>query len=178
MQEADLLVVLAEIAGVFVGFGALIAVRSGGPSDTSEVTYIRTVLSFGIWVMVAGLTPVVLGGYDMSGHELWLVCGLVGLVVFWGTMVVQATAPENRAELAKAGRSEALRIALGFWPFPLVITGALVLVVLNPFPDQEAALYLTAVVAGLFGAAAMLFMLVFGLGRPQTADEEAEQPAE
>jgi hypothetical protein len=54
MEEAEVLVVLAEIAGVFVGFGALIAVRSGDPSDMPEVTTIRGVLSFGIWVMVAG----------------------------------------------------------------------------------------------------------------------------
>jgi hypothetical protein len=106
--------VLVEIAGVFVGFGALIAVRSGGPSDANEVSFIRAVLSFGIWVMVAGLTPVVLGGYDLSGHELWLVCSLVVLVVWWGAMAVQATTPENRAELARAGRSDALRMAIGF----------------------------------------------------------------
>ena len=31
MQEVGLFVTLAEIAGVFVGFGALIAVRSGDP---------------------------------------------------------------------------------------------------------------------------------------------------
>jgi len=30
MQDADLFMDLAAIAGVFVGFGALIAVRSGG----------------------------------------------------------------------------------------------------------------------------------------------------
>jgi hypothetical protein len=37
MQESDLLMTRAEIAGVLVGIGALIAVRSGGPSDTAEV---------------------------------------------------------------------------------------------------------------------------------------------
>ena len=41
MQEAGLFVTLAEIAGVFVGFGALIAVRSGGASDAREVAGIR-----------------------------------------------------------------------------------------------------------------------------------------
>jgi len=32
MQDADLLVQLAGIAGLFVGFGALISVQSGGAS--------------------------------------------------------------------------------------------------------------------------------------------------
>ena len=33
MQDTELFLSLAEIAGVFVGFGALIAVRSGGPTE-------------------------------------------------------------------------------------------------------------------------------------------------
>ena len=33
MQDADLFMGLTGIAGVFVGFGALIAVRSGGPTE-------------------------------------------------------------------------------------------------------------------------------------------------
>jgi hypothetical protein len=45
MPETDLLLSLAEIAGVFLGFGALISVRSGGPSDAHEVSYIRWVVS-------------------------------------------------------------------------------------------------------------------------------------
>ena len=41
MQDAELFLSLAGIAGVFVGFGALISVRSGGPSGAYEVSYIR-----------------------------------------------------------------------------------------------------------------------------------------
>ena len=43
MQDTEMFLSLAEIAGVFVGFGALISVRSGGPSDAHEVTCIRWV---------------------------------------------------------------------------------------------------------------------------------------
>ena len=84
MQEAEVLVVLAEIAGVFVGFGALIAVRSGGTSDTTEVAYIRWVMSFGVWVMVTALAPVVLGGYDIGEREVWLVCSLAAFAGWLG----------------------------------------------------------------------------------------------
>ena len=38
MQDTELFLSLAEIAGVFVGFGALIAVRSGGPSDAADIS--------------------------------------------------------------------------------------------------------------------------------------------
>ena len=47
MQDADLFMELAAIAGVFVGFGALIAVRSGGASDAFEVAPMRRVVSSG-----------------------------------------------------------------------------------------------------------------------------------
>jgi hypothetical protein len=61
----------------------------------------------------------------------------------------------------------------------VAILAALVLVVLGLFPDQEPALYFTAVVLGLFFAALSLLFLVFGHRGPQVAaSDEAEQPAE
>ncbi len=36
MQDTELFLSLAEIAGVFVGFGALISIRSAGASDAHE----------------------------------------------------------------------------------------------------------------------------------------------
>ena len=82
MQDTELFLSLAEIAGVFVGFGALIAVRSGGPTEAHEVTYIRWVMSIAIWVVIAALVPVIISRYALTGHELWLVCSLLALVLF------------------------------------------------------------------------------------------------
>lgn len=42
-METDLFVHLAEIAGVFVGFGALISLRSARPKDPHDVVYVRAV---------------------------------------------------------------------------------------------------------------------------------------
>ena len=41
MRDTELFLSLAEIAGVFVGFEALMSIRSGGVSDAHEVTYMR-----------------------------------------------------------------------------------------------------------------------------------------
>ena len=60
MQDADLFIGLAGIAGVFVGFGALIAVRSGGASGRMEVGYTRGMVVFGVLAVVAALAPVTL----------------------------------------------------------------------------------------------------------------------
>jgi hypothetical protein len=185
MQEAEVLVALAEIAGVFVGFGALIAVRSGGASDAREVAGIRAVLSFGVWVIAAALVPVTLGAYDIGEREVWFVSSLVALAGFVGVWVMNRLTPEmqdfwaGRGEWrTPASRSRVLVEAGGWTLVVLVILAALVFVVLGLFPDQEPALYLTAVVLGLFFAALSLLSLVFAQRGPQRTPDKAEQPAE
>jgi hypothetical protein len=51
--------------------------------------------------------------------------------------------------------------------------GALILVALGLFPDQEPALYLTAVTLGLFLGALALLMLVLSQRRSQPASDPA-----
>ena len=178
MQEADVFMVLAEIAGVFVGFGALIAVRSGGASDVTEVSYIRWVMALGLWVVVVALAPVVLGAYDIGAREVWLVCSLMALAGFFGVWAANYRTPEFQQEMAPLSRSERVRGTAinGILWVPLL--GALILVVLGLFPEQEPALYLTAVVLGLLLAALTLVYLVFGHRRPVATSDEVEQPAE
>jgi hypothetical protein len=60
MQDTSLFLSLAEIAGVFVGFGALIAVRSGGPSEPHEVTPMRAVVA-----ITVGPLPLATGGGEL-----------------------------------------------------------------------------------------------------------------
>lgn len=48
METTELLMHLAEIAGVFVGFGALISIRSEATRD-EEVMMIRMIVLFAIW---------------------------------------------------------------------------------------------------------------------------------
>src|SRR5512141_450222 len=100
MQDAELFHSLAEIAGVFVGFGALIAVRSGGPTETGAVTGIRWVMSSAIWVVITALVPILVSRYGIGGHELWLGCSLLALILFAVIFLVNGLAPENLAEVA------------------------------------------------------------------------------
>ena len=174
MQDTDLLVQLAAIAGVFVGFGALIAVRSGGASDAHEVAYIRSIVSIAVWVAVAALAPVTLGRYGLAGHDLWLACSVLALVLVLVGFAVNSRTAEMRQEYSQArlmreGAVNALLLA------SLVVT--LILVALGLVPDQEPALYLTAVELGLLATALTLLMLVFSQRRPQTASDPAALPA-
>ena len=159
--------------------GALIAVRSGGAGDAMEVWYFRWVLAMGVWVMVAGLTPVVLGGYDLSGHEVWFVSSLVVLATSMGVWVANFRTPETQTFTAGIPWEQMARLMAPWLIIVLPVLGAPILIVLGLFPEQEAALYLTAVVWGVFLAALMLLMLVFGHRDPQvSASEEVEPPAE
>ncbi len=180
MQDVDLFLSLAEIAGVFIGFGALISVRSGGPSEAGEVSGMRWVVSLGIWVVIAALAPVIVHRYDIAGHELWLVCSLLALVLFAVMFAVNALSPENLAEraatFAATPRATAMVVVQAVptvWLPTASIVLALALVVLGLFADQEPALYLTAVAVGLFGAALSLLLLVFSQRYPSAASDRA-----
>jgi len=177
MQDTDLFLSLAEIAGVFVGFGALISVRSGSPGDAHEVAYIRPVVTLAICVVVAALAPVIISRYGITGHELWMASSLVALVIFLGLWIVNYRTPEMHEERAAAARAEIMPgvAANMLLVVPLVI--ALVLVVLGLFPDQEPALYLTAVGLILFLDALNLLFLVFSQRHPQTTPDPAAMPA-
>jgi hypothetical protein len=177
MQDIDLFLSLAEIAGVFVGFGALISVRSSGASDAHDVTYIRTVVTSAIWVVIAALAPVIISRYDITGHGLWLVCSLLALVLLIGQWIANERTTEARELGAAYSRAQTVGVVASYLGLMIPTIAALVLVVLGLFPDQESALYLTAVGLILFLGAFSLLMLVFSQGPPPTASEPAALPA-
>ena len=159
MQDADLLVELAGIAGVFVGFGALISVRSGGPSEAHEVTYIRSVVAFGMLVIIAALAPVTLGRYDLTGHAGLDAEQPPGARRLARPVVVgdRTTEYARRRGGVSGDRSPAMGSRAGLRALVIVpAAGAPIVVVLGLFPDQEPALYFTVVVLGLLGAVALL----------------------
>jgi hypothetical protein len=170
MQDADLLVGLAGIAGVFVGFGALISIRGSGASEAHEVAYVRMVVWMGLMVIVTSLVPVVVSRYGITGHELWLPSSLLFLVAFWVMNLVSERMDAERRAIVAAMQGKArvrLEVPAAFLWVPMHV--ALILVVLGLFPDLEPALYVTAVVLYLFMDGLILLYLVHSQGRPTTA---------
>jgi len=178
MQDADLFLSLAGIAGVFVGFGALIAVRSGGPSEPEEVAPMRAVVGMGMLTVVAALAPVTLGRYGLTDHQVWALSSALALVGILGFIALSARTPEYRENWATG-------VAATRWtPGEVVGTAATVLymfaLVLAPIilmlglaSDLEAALYFTYVVLILLGAGWTLLWLVFMERRQHTAADQA-----
>ena len=100
MQDTELFMELAAIAGVFVGFGALIAVRSGGPSEPLEGAPMRMMVSMAMLTIVGALAPVTLGRYDLTDHQVWALGSALILVGWLLIFVASARTPEYRASWA------------------------------------------------------------------------------
>jgi hypothetical protein len=162
MEDADLFLELAGIAGVFVGFGALIAVRSSG-ARPDEVGYMRGVVSFGLLTVVAATAPVAISRYAPTEHQLWALSSAVVLVGLVGLIVVMARTPEYRANMATTWHSGGLKAIENVASVPLDIALALVpiVILLGLAPEFEAPLYFTLVVLLLLGAGWVLLDLVF-----------------
>jgi hypothetical protein len=178
MQDTGLFLSLAEIAGVFVGFGALIAVRSGGASDPFEVGPMRAVVLTGMMTIIAALAPVTLGRYDLTAHQVLALSSVLVLVSYSGLAYIHARAPEYKVVAAATKRSGWFRVVEDV-AYALIVGGpilALIVVAMGLLPELEAALYFTVVVLILVQAAWTLLWLVFMERRPQTASDPAAMP--
>ena len=181
MQDTELFLSLAEIAGVFVGFGALIAMRSGGAGDPQEVAPMRLVVGFGMLTVIAALAPVTLGRYSLTEHQIWALSSVLVAIVFGVLLYVHGRSPEYRAARAIVMPTHpAIQTALESVAWLLIIGGsaiAVIAIVLGVAPELEAALYFTVVVLLLVIAAWTLLWLVFMQRRPQTASGPTELSA-
>jgi hypothetical protein len=182
MQDTELFLSLAEIAGVFVGFGALIAVRSGGPTEAQEISYMRAVVVMGMVTIVAALAPVVLDRYGVAGHQAWAlsaVVALVGFLVMAGAMARNARVP---GELVRGAGDTAPAMAVDcrVRERPALLRSAGPPADRHPAgrgPGAGAAFYLTFVVLIMLGAAWSLLGLVLEQRGSQPGSEPASDPA-
>ncbi len=177
MQDADLFIGLAGIAGVFVGFGALIAVRSSGPSGALEVAPMRVVVSMGMMAVIAAIAPVALARYGPTAHQVWALSSAVVLLSLLVLVAVSARTPEFRESWAtstapaRTGGLRAVEAVQGavYLLYMMVSFLAPIVIVLGLAPDLEAALYFTVVVLILLGAGWSLLGLVYAPRRPAGA---------
>lgn len=169
MQDADLLMELAAIAGVFVGFGALIAARGGGASDAFEVAWMRGVVSVGLVAVLAALAPVVISRYGLTEHEVWALSSILLFVGIVGVFALNNLSPETRATEDPIPRSMKVVRSAVWLPTMIVVFLSPIAIVLGVAPVPEEALYFTVVALALLLCAMSLLMLVWTGRRPATA---------
>lgn len=161
MQDFSMLITIAQISGVFVGFGALISVTGKSGIDISQLGQIRAVVTIGLTVIVASLIPVGLGYYGLTGHTLWALCSLIFLILSWVVTLYSLQLPENREYTFSRARANPL-MAVFFWILlELPMQLPLVLTIIGLFPELESAFYFTALVLNVFQAAFVLAQFVY-----------------
>jgi len=180
--DASLFVTLAEIAGVFVGFGALISVTRRGEIETTQHGRLRGLVTIGLLAVIAALLPVVIGRYGVIDYGLWLISSLIFLSLNWAVILFALRRPDDRDVALRQSRTHPVQTAV-FW---ILLEGAvqlpLILIVVGLFPDIEPALYMTAVVLQIFEAAFVLAQidyaqseragLISRAGAPEQADPD------
>jgi hypothetical protein len=175
-QDFDLFVALAEIAGVFVGFGALISFARGDQVDETDLGRLRFVVTIGLVVIVAALVPVGLGRYGVAGRALWGWSSGIFLTIIWLAILSSIRDPESRRFfLSQARENPGASIFLSvFLEVPIQVP--LFFAALGILPSLGAAFYTTALILNLCEAAMVLALLVFSRsagtggqgGRPAT----------
>lgn len=152
---------LAEIAGIFVGFGALISVTGRDEIEAAELGRIRTVVTIGLTAVVAALVPTALAGYGISGRNLWFISSLVFFVLLQVVNILSLRRPENRALLVSQWRTNPISSTFFFLLLEFPLHVLLVLALLGVFPDLEPAFYTTVLVLHIFQAAFVLAQMVY-----------------
>lgn len=156
-METDLFVHFAEIAGVFVGFGALISLRSARPTDPHDVVYIQGVLALGVWVVIAALVPIAVSRYGVHDDALWRPCALGALPIWVIFMIAFNRTAASRAISRNPERLDQMFPVVGL-PLHLLMSGSLVLIIFGVWPGIDEALYVTALTAGVIFAGYTLLM--------------------
>jgi hypothetical protein len=161
VEDVGLFLSIAEIAGVFVAFGALIGF-SRDPDEEARAK-LRTVVAIGLVVLVAALLPVALARYGLAHRALWGWSSGGFLAVIWIAIPALARDPDYRAWLKRENRA-LLVTSLVLLEVPIQIP--LILAVLGIAPALAAAFYVTALVLNLFEGAVVLARLVFAGSPP------------
>lgn len=170
-------IAIAEIAGVFVAFAALISVTGLQEVARDQLAQVRAVVTIGLVVIVAALVPVGLDGYGLPSRTLWAVSSAIFLAVVWVVIGLSLRRPENRALTVAQARTSPWLAGVFWGVLEVAIQLPLLLVLLPVLPDQAPALYTTALVVHLFQAAFVLAQLVYSrVGSHPPHDIEPETP--
>ena len=153
VQNAEIFIGIAHLAGIFVGFETLISA-----THQKEGARIRGIVTVGLMTIIAALIPIGLGSYGLSGHSLWFLSSLIYLCLNWTVMILSLRMPENRALV----RSQTKTSSIFFWLiFEVPLEVPLILTIIGLFPDLEQAFYITALLFNLFSAAYVLSQIVY-----------------
>lgn len=160
-HAVDFLISLAEISGVFVGFGVLIgALQREGELTPERKALAQSVSVLGLVALLAALLPPVLREFGVSSGSLWFYSS-IGYLVVISLAFASVFGQEDFREYSILNFRRWPFVAAIFWVFlEAPLQGALFLNVFGFFPDKANALYIFAVFFCVAEAAMALTLLV------------------
>ena len=160
-EDFNFLIRIAQLAGVFVGFGALISVMDSRNANATQLTQIRAVVSIGLIVIVAALLPVGLGRYGVTGQDLWRVCSLVFLGLVWSVTILSLRMAEGRQLAIARMRSNPIGTAFFWLALEIPLQVPLILTALGLYSQFHPAFYTTALIVNIFEAVFVFAQFVY-----------------
>lgn len=148
LDNIDTLLALAEIAGVFAGFAALVTViqrRSERAEAIHNLLRLRLVIASAVAGVAAALVPVGLAGYGLETGLTWRLAALIFLILDNGIITsfigsykpVRGAFPPDRLAVVLVSSLE------------FVEQASLLIVVFGIPVGNAAALYVTALIANI-----------------------------
>ncbi len=175
-MNEELFLHLAEIAGVFVGFGALIAMRNGGGEDVFARYLLKAVVTAGSFVIILALLPVIIAQFGVSGRGLWLACAITTVPLYVLLLYVVNRLPEQAKDFSKHHRIfSRVFVSVGI-PLNILMISSITLILVGALPGLDVAFYTALVSVALAFTVWTLLMLLYRPG--EKADEERAQALE
>ena len=157
IDHITLFYTVAQLAGVFVGFGTLIAVTKPKDVTNAQQQALTATVMAGLLVIVAALLPVLLFAYSLSPEFVWPISAGVILLINWASIWPQ------RAPFINAYKRRNPAEILLIFGLEAVVQIPLFLVLLPVFPTQSFPLYATMLVFSIIQAASLLMLLALDL---------------
>jgi hypothetical protein len=168
--DVALFIAIAEIAGIFVGFGALIGVSRPNGVPLAQLARLRGLVTMGLMIIIASLVPIAFSLYGIIDHNLWFLSSLIYYFLNWIVIILSFRDPMNR-ELMRTETQTNPVLSILFWlllEVPLHVL--LILNLIGVFLLLEPAFYTTALLFSLFQAAFALVQLVYSQASAQTPE--------
>ncbi len=148
---------IAEIAGVFVGFGALIGVA--GFSGAKHLDYLGPVVTNGLLVIFAALLPVGLNFYSIPLEWLWRGCAAALLLTMW-TAAAVGISNKKMYERTKHHARRSPSFAAILLVLEVLVQLPLLLCAVGLWSGLAEAFYMTSILVNLLQASFFMVKLV------------------
>ena len=147
-EDIDTLLAIAEIAGVFVGFAALVTILTRGQAEPEYDDSFRlaNVILTSVMVIAAAIVPVVLNRYGFAESAVWRASSSLLFVYNWFALFLLRHVVHGFAR----AHSRRPVLSTTLWALEALFQIPLLLCIVGAWQGLAAAFYLTALAVALF----------------------------